>query len=97
MKIKRNKTFKVGRDCCKHNSGTNTYDIGWIILPCFKAAVCRDCGTALSLNCKFMEIIFEYIFEPFWKGRIHLFEKYRHGFVRVGDRLCQINGSDDDE
>lgn len=94
MKTKRSKTFKIDQDCCKHNSGTNIYDIGWIILPCFKVAICRDCETAVSLNCKFMEVIFEHIFEPLWNGRIHLFEKYPHGFIRIGNRLCQTDGGD---
>lgn len=90
MKVKRCKTFKIADSCCNHYLGTNIYDIGWVMLPCFKLAMCRDCATAVFICNDFLQIIFEYIFAPFWSGRVHLFEKYPHGFVRVGNRLHQL-------
>ena len=55
--------------CCTHY-GEHGCDYGYVILPCFRVAVCRDCGEVTMVCNNVLGWIFAVFFAPFWRGKI---------------------------
>lgn len=48
---------------------------GYIVLPCFKVKVCEKCGEVEALWGDKAEVLFKYIFQYFWAGKVHITEE----------------------
>lgn len=63
------KGYKI-KDCCTHYNGSGLFNIGYAVLPCFKVAICLDCGEVTMICNSFFAWLFDIFFSLFWNGDI---------------------------